>query len=447
MKLSFTYQYRLLLRVILTLSTGFVCFFVFLETDFWLLGILLALLTAILAFVLYRFLLTAERELDNFLMAVKQNDFTTGFASTRFILGEKIPGAFKLISEEFQKIRSEKETEHSLLTTIVEHLTVPVLCYQIDSGKVSIYNKAAQKLLKKPFIRSIHTLQKVNKTLYEAVTRIKPGERDLVKITVSGEMHHLAVHATEVVMRGDACKLISLQDIKNELDEQEIISWQRLIRVLTHEIKNSAIPIATMSEVLQQIITDNADQIKFTDNAVSESIEKGINTIMKRSKNLAAFIEGYDRLTKLPKPEFERVNLNELVNSILALYDGDLSRHDITFDLKSQRTITLETDPKILEQVLINLLKNGIEACLEKEGERLLTVQITDHNVQTVIMVIDNGPGIPEAIKESIFIPFFTTKSKGSGIGLSLSRQLVRLLGGTLSVVSDGSGTRFSVII
>ena len=447
MKFSFTYQYRLLLRVFITLGCGFLCFFVFLETDFWLLGVLLAVITTIMTFFLYRFLLTAERELDNFLTAVKQNDFTTGFPSTRFILGEKIPGAFKMISEEFQKIRGEKESEHALLTTIVAHMGFPIICYYTDNGKTSIYNKAAQEMLNRPFIQNISALEKVNTTIYRSVTSIRPGTRDLIKVVVNNVVRQLSVHAIEILMQGKNLRIVSLQDIKTELDEQEIISWQRLIRVLTHEIKNSAIPIATMSDVLYNMISEKENGLIFLDPTTSKTVEKGIYTIKKRSKNLASFIEGYDRLTKLPKPQIESVNLKELTKSILELLTADLLTKKINYNIKIQGKAIVETDPRILEQILINLVKNSIESFDGTDKKRNISVIIDSSTEHIRIDVEDNGQGIPEEIRENIFVPFFTTKENGSGIGLGLSRQLLRTIGGTINFTTNEEGTRFSIVL
>lgn len=440
--MNITYRTNLLLRIGFLLFSAIGSCTVFIFSEFWLLGIFLAFLSLIAVILIFQFILLTERELDNFLVSIKQGDFSMGFTSKKYLLGEKISNAYRIVSDEFKRVRSEKESEHALLTAILEHLAVPIICMNKNNSNIIMSNSAAKKMLKKPEITGLKALGSRDEKLLETVKNLKKGGRKLIRVNIDGEFHDLAIFSTELILQEIPYILISFQDIKKELEEQEIKSWQRLIRVLTHEIKNSTIPISTMSEVLCQLIEEE-EGIKGLES--EKQIKNGLNTIAKRSKNLSAFIGSYNKLANIPEPEYEQVKVTELITNVCQLYQGAITSKGITFTINGDKNHIIKTDPKLLEQVIINLLKNAIEILDEKAGEKKISIDINKERGFTTISVSDSGPGIPAEILENIFVPFYTTKEKGSGIGLSLSQQLIRQLGGSLSCRTVKEGTTFKI--
>ena len=260
-----------------------------------------------------------------------------------------------------------------------------------------------------------------------------------------GELKNLSLRATEFILKNNHYKIVSIQDIKSELEEKEVESWQKLIRVLTHEIMNSAIPISTLSSVISQMLEDeqgNPLPLSDLEDDISEDVLGGLKTIESRSKGLVKFVDAYKSLTKIDPPKFETVSLKKLVADITKLLKPDLDGRQIELSIEIDKSHKVKGDSELLAQVLINLLKNAMEALEDMKGKIAIESKILGG--RTVLALSDNGPGIEPDILENIFVPFFSTKKKGSGIGLSLSRQIMRLHKGSIAVQSKlGVGTTF----
>ena len=252
--------------------------------------------------------------------------------------------------------------------------------------------------------------------------------------------------ATEFILQDKHYKLVSFQDIKSELEANEIESWQKLIRVLTHEIKNSVIPISTLSDVILHMIKDEKGKVDLgkLDNEAIQDLVGGIETIESRSKGLANFVKTYDQLTQVPKPNFENTSVQDQLDHIRSLFKPQLDNFHIDLKIIGAQSVVFRMDQDLIDQVLINLVKNAIEAVKPMDNAKI-QIRLFDEKDKKEIWIEDNGGGIPEEIKENIFVPFFTTKEGGSGIGLSLSKQIMRLHGGTISVQSSSAGTIFKL--
>jgi len=237
--------------------------------------------------------------------------------------------------------------------------------------------------------------------------------------------------------------MATIKDIQNELEENEMESWQKLIRVLTHEIMNSITPIASITQTLNYMIKDvrstytNAFQDEGETEAIEE-IELAIETIHKRSVGLLHFVESYRDLTRIPTPRFTIFPIRQLFDNLKGLMKEEMNQRNILcIATVTPDHLELSADEQLIEQVLINLLKNAIQALEKTEPPRIEIKAFTDSNGKIIIQMSDNGQGILPEVLDKIFVPFFTTKPKGSGIGLSLSRQILRLHGGTLTAHSE----------
>lgn len=399
---------------------------------------------------LIRYVEKTNRDLQNFLLAIKHKDFTQTFTAEK--RGKSFNGlkdAFNQIIKGYQDLRAEKESHYQYLQNVIEHVSVGLICYGRD-GNIMLMNKAANTMLDRPYMSNIRILERVNEDLLNAVGEIESGERRLVKVIINEDLKHLAIQATEFKLQNTDYKLVSLQNIRSELDEKEVDTWQKLIRVLTHEIMNSVTPIISLTKVISMLMTDekgNRIQLSSIDEEDADDMLNSIRTIESRSKGLLHFVHAYRSLTRIQKPNFREVEVKDLLGRVQSLMKPELEKRGIACQmLITEPELTIQADPELVEQVLINLVKNAMEAV---EGQQDASIKISTHIAQDqrkVIQISDNGPGIDEEYVDKIFIPFFTTKKKGSGIGLSLSRQIIRMHKGSINyTTSPEEGTTFTI--
>ncbi|MFK7926310.1 MAG: PAS domain-containing sensor histidine kinase, partial [Bacteroidia bacterium] len=276
----------------------------------------------------------------------------------------------------------------------------------------------------------------------------KHGQRILIRSGPNAKAPHVAIQATAFKLKGQGFKLVSLQDIQVELEEKEIDTWQKLIRVLTHEIMNSVTPIVSLTKVTHSILSETEGSPRAAKMLSEEEIQDildSILTIENRSKGLLHFVHAYRSLTRIPPPQIQDINASEILNRIITLLKPEMDRRGIALQLSvPERGLNLQIDPQLIEQVLINLLKNAMEAVESTKSPEIHLIVRQRKDGRPQIIVQDNGQGIHPELIDKIFIPFFTTKPKGSGIGLSLSRQIMRLHKGNIEMqTSDQNGTHF----
>ncbi|MBL7846137.1 MAG: GHKL domain-containing protein [Cyclobacteriaceae bacterium] len=341
--------------------------------------------------------------------------------------------------------RREKDSDYQFFRNIVQHVGIGLLTFKKD-GSVQIINSAARKLLRVGQITNIHQLTETSPTLVDAFQKLKTGGRELIRLKVGDDTVQLSVFAIELTLRGEEIKLISMSNIQSELEEKEMEAWQNLVRVLTHEIMNSVTPISslavTVEEELHKQLQAPIPEIKKDD---LEDMHLSLQTISRRSEGLIRFVKEFRSLTQVPQPRMSEIALQPLLEEMAVLHKKELSDRGITITTHTEPAqLTALADKNMIEQVLINLIKNAIQAFDEQPEKRIELNAFASDKGRPVISVRDNGPGIdPEAL-EKIFIPFFSTKKSGSGIGLSLSRQIMRVHEGRISVNSKlGEGTEF----
>ncbi len=434
------FRLGVVVRVILLALSVAVFMGLWFEQDKQLSAILVLALIIYQIYNIYFFVENTNRKLTRFLEYIKYSDFASGFAADNR-LGKsfrELNDAFNEVLEAFRETRSEKEEHLQYLNTVVKHVGVGLISFDAEE-KIELLNPTACRLLFINNILHLSELKDMHPELTEILRELKPGRNALFR----NNDKQLAIQATELRLRGKSFKLISLQNIQNELQKKELEAWQNLTSVLRHEIMNSIAPISslvsTLNEIFEEELPESHETMEMVslNNEVIDDIREALTTIGRRSKGLIKFINAYKEFTHIPKPKFKLVKVSALIEGIVKLLQNDLKQQGIEFKSSvEQPDLKISVDPELIEMVLINLVKNAAQAVKNKENPLVSLSSKVDQNQDLTISVTDNGPGIiPEAL-DQIFIPFYTTKKDGSGIGLSLSRQIMQLHKGSLTVES-----------
>ena len=430
-----------IIRVLLIGATIFLFFYLLYQTKLYTALIILGALILYQIYALIYYVEKTNRDLARFFQSIKYGDFSQTFRDTGFGPSfDSLKSAFADVMNSFQKTRTEKEEHFRYLQTVVQHVGIGLIVFQPD-GEVELINTAAKRLLRIPRLKNIKYLESLSKPLVKTMLRLKSRESALVKVEDENEILHLALYASEFKLRGQKYSLVSIQNIHSELEEKEMEAWQKLIRVLTHEIMNSITPIASLTSTVSGLIKDTYEKKTADSKLKSEplkDIQQALQTIQKRSQGLLHFVDAYRNLALIPKPNFQIFLIKELFERIRKLMQANIEQNSIQFRVNVEpETLELTADPELIEQVLINLLLNAFQSVKGRKGARIELNALLDGRGRIIIQVGDNGPGISEENQEKIFIPFFTTKEDGSGIGLSLSRQIIRLHHGSIGVYSE----------
>lgn len=400
---------------------------------------LFAFLLIVEIYNLFLYVEGTNRKLTRFLQSIRFSDFDSGF-----VTDNKLGKSFKALNNSFNEVldafrdtRAVSEENLQYLNTVVRHIGIGILSFE-QNGKVELLNTAACRLMGINRLNHIHELEKVNPRLLAIVRQISPGSNALFK---DNEEKQLSIHATELRLRGKSYKLLSIQNIREELQTKELEAWQNLAVALRHEIVNSITPIASIVDTLNEIMNEEFPEDKdnhLISNDVADDIRLALRTIGKRSKGLVRFVNAYKDFTRIPEPVFSEVSLNDFFREIAQLMMPDMKKANINFQWEVvPDNLSLNADPELLQMALINLLKNAREAVSGKEHARVKLKAFQDFS-GIKLSVEDNGSGIiPQALKK-IFVPFYSTKSKkgGTGIGLSMSRQIIQQHKGILTVQS-----------
>jgi signal transduction histidine kinase len=390
-----------------------------------------------------------NRSLNLFLQSIDFGDFSSRVATGPS--GKSFSGlvdVFNRILAQFRETSTAREENLRYLMAVIQHVAVGVLVYNQD-GDVVLLNNSARRLLDIPRLDSLAKLAIVYPELVRTLRDDQPRNRDLMTLSVGGELRQIAIQTSEVKQRQQTLFLVSLQNISPELNEKEMDAWRNLIRILTHEIKNSLTPIASLAASVEQMTMTEATQ---GDNPIGSGrpptqprkqplepakagkVQEALQIIQKRSQGLLHFIDSYRDLTHIPAPELSYFHVADLFARVESLITPELSLLTSTID---PPTMKLSGDSKLLEQVLINLVLNALDALHEQPDPKIELRAYFDKRSRPIIEVIDNGPGILAESIEKVFIPFYSTKPEGTGIGLSWSRQILRMHRGDLSVTSD----------
>lgn len=401
--------------------------------------LLCAITITFLTINLIFYLNTTNRKILYFFDSVRNDD-----SSLSFTVEEKnktlleIYKSMNRVNMEIQQLKIENIQQEQYFRILLEHLATGIITFN-SKGFIMHANSSAKKLLSMDVLTHLQQIERIDQKLYQAIIKIKPSERKLIPVTSEQSTIQLSLKATSFRIKEDDLVILSIQDIKNELDEKELESWMKLIRVLMHEIMNSITPITSLSESLFTIFSKKGHPVlpqQVTEKTITTTLQ-GLNVIKEQGKGLMSFVDSYRKLTRVPEPEKKLFRVADLMNRVQILYNS-LEKNDkieLSISLKDH-DLELYADQNLISQVLINLLKNALEANENNPRGKIMIIAVADSSQHPEICVTDNGPGIAEENLDKIFIPFFTTRQKGSGIGLSISRQIMRVHGGNLKVRS-----------
>ena len=412
--------------------------------------ILCIVVIAVITMNLMRMTERSNENFTQFINNISHNDFSsTTSHSNAEASAQKFVSAQRTLLEKYRKLKADRSAQHEYLHLVVEHVETALLCFD-EKGKIEIINQAAKDIFKNRYVSTMSRVETISPALAQALQDIKAGENRVLKITIGNDVLQLILTATEFRLIGKYQKLVSMQNIQSALDEKEIESWQKLIKVMTHEIMNSMTPIVSLSSHLESMFHDKetidlgigADAEQYKD------IVQGIESIASRSQGLLRFVQAYRSLSNLPRPVRKEIQISSLFQHMTTLLDERMNAAGVTLECSVKpRSLSVSADINLLEQILLNLLNNASDAVIGTQSARIeLLASGLDHG-RVIIQVRDNGCGISKSYIEDIFTPFFTTKETGTGVGLSLSRQLARLNNANLSVQStEGKGSCFQLL-
>jgi nitrogen fixation/metabolism regulation signal transduction histidine kinase len=435
------YRFNIVFRVVLLAVSIFVLFYS-LRSRLFIAPVIVAVTIVFQTASLIRFLDRTNRELTSFLQSIRYSEFTSTFQIEG--LGgsfDELNKAFNEVIQDFQKVRAEKEESFHYLQTIMQNIDVSVIAYSAD-GNIELINKTAKRLFQQTSLKNIKALSDLSPELVHTFLTIKPGENRLVKVQFEDDLLQLAIYASTIKMNNSLIYLVTIKDIQNVLEEQETEAWQKLIRVLTHEIMNSITPIASLSSTLDLMLKgfiaqESSGPMTIDRDALSE-MQEALQTINKRSIGLLHFVNTYRNLTRIPKPNFKLCSVRDLFGNVEKLFVEEMRKCGFVFKVSvDPEGLELTADDQLIEQVLINLLKNAMHALQGRSDGRIELTAFMNRRGRVTLQVADNGPGILKDVLDKIFIPFFTTKPSGSGIGLSLSKQILRLHNASITAHSE----------
>lgn len=435
-RLAITDFFKMLLLIVLAIGIAFLIF-----KGFYLyagLGFFFLLIFSFRMFSRHRFLL---KQMVEFSEAVKYRDFTRRFVVKSEKTAEgKLYSAFNQINDVYKNISIDQALQHQYLNKVINMLDTAIIFYDADSGKVIWLNDAFKDLFQVPHLGNISGMEKRHPELYQKTMQLKVGKHQMETAHSSKGKIKLLMQSSGFETQDGSFRIIVYQNINEAIDETETRAWHKLLRVLTHEIMNSIGPISSLAETLHDRLEHWEGEQEIDD------LKLGIFTIKRRSEGLLQFAKSYRLINKVDQPQFSEILVIQLFENIYQLLEPTLIQKNIDVDIIIKNTrMILRADLNLLEQVIINLLLNAIEAVKEVEEPYISLSAIETRDI-IQLKIQDNGGGMSPEIQEQIFTPFFTTKKTGTGVGLTLSKQIMLMHGGNISVDSkEGEGSTFTL--
>lgn len=413
------------------LGAGLFCFF-----KIWYLAGIFSLLLIILSiYELFRFLSKRFEVIDDFFESVKYRDFSRQYlAENKSKDIRRFYEGFNTVNEVVRKMNSEKETQYLYLQKILELVDIGIMAYETESGKVLWSNASFQNTLECPSFKNINFVSSRNPSVYELIFDKFYPKPTAVEISVQKEAIKVLLSNSIFQIDDKRFKLVVLHNIEDTLNKTESEAWKKLLSVMTHEIMNSIAPISSLANTLKFQV--KMHQENPGENILDiEDLDAGLSSIEKRSEGLLKFAKTYRSLNKVTSLNLEKVLVKDLFDNLEHLMKPQLKNKHVALEFQlTDKALEIEIDSYLMEQVIINLILNALEACEGTEKPEVNVMAVKKPNGKIMIAVIDNGSGIPIEIQDQMFVPFFTTKEKGSGIGLSLSRQIMTLHGGKIQI-------------
>ena len=440
---------KIVVRVTLIMLNCLLLGFLYFKSENYVIMVHLFLLVILQTWLLSRFLNRINRRVYDLLESYNNDDpavvskfnqkdnYTKEIYSKLDSLNRKIRNT---------EVRLAKQLSYTKAVTD----NIPGGLLTMKDNKIELFSKSVTDLLGKNSLKSINDFSDYPE-LKNVIEIIKPGEKQVVRIIIKKNIEVLSFSCSEIRTKEGRTKIISFENIKPELDEQEITSYQKLIRVLTHEMMNTISPLISANETLKTLLSNldfaQGKEITEKDLKIIEKFEKGIQLINDRTKGISFFIEKYRKLTKLPKPNMNGIKVSLLFDELIEFYRSEIEKHGISVITEiNPENLQIQIDSNLIMQVLINLFKNSIEAFESTKKPQIVLKSFLNNDSHTVISISDNGCGISDGDSNEIFIPFFSTKKEGSGIGLSLSKQIMHLHKGDIVLNRKETETEFRLI-
>jgi nitrogen fixation/metabolism regulation signal transduction histidine kinase len=445
-----TFRAAVVQRLLLFSAFVFVAVWGFVETEWQVTPLLAAFLAVLVLLETIRYVESVNRELSGFLEFVAHDDFSSTVATGKSgRVFKKLEAAYKLLADKYRDLNRRRELNHLYLEALVEHVNIAILCLD-DRNRVTLMNREAKRLFRMPLLSTLASLERIDPKLPSQLESLRDGDHTLLQLKIGGEPVQLASYVTEFQLVDERHRLISFQNIRDELEQREIDYSSKLIKVLTHEIMNSVTPIISLTKVISDRLVDEKSgelAVQGLPGDERHDLARGLASIHSRGSGLLKFVQAYGALTNLPRPSFVDVDVAVLLDRVHVLMAPALEADGVSLQVQaSGADLTVRADAQQIEQVLINLVKNAGEALAGRDDGRVVLRGARDDDGKVLIQVIDNGPGIEAAHLDDIFLPFFTTKRSGSGVGLSVSRQIMALNKGLLTVkTAPGSGCEFTL--
>ncbi|MEQ9562638.1 MAG: ATP-binding protein [Woeseiaceae bacterium] len=402
-----------------------------LRTSYFAVPGVIAIIVSLQLYGLIRYVESHVDTLEDFFASINYEDFTRRFVEDD--VDSELKESFNRIIRRFQDARAERDIQADYLETVVRHVPVPFIAVRAD-GALSFANNPARRLLGISALRHIGQLAELDEALPAKLKAIEPGQQLLLQTRIRQVPAELRVSVSEVRLRGDVERLYSMENLSGELTAREASAWRNLIRVLTHEIMNTLTPITSLAQTATTMLEETA----------GDDVRDAIETISRRSEGLTKFVSRYRELLKIPQPETTTVSVAAAQNSAVLFLRDELHDCELVVDV-SPASLEVHADAQLLDQVLLNLVRNAADALREQPTPRMCLQGSLDAG-RIIISVTDNGGGIDDDVIDQVFVPFFTTKRDGSGIGLSLCRQIMTAHGGEIGIQTCPKGTTVSLV-
>jgi two-component system, NtrC family, nitrogen regulation sensor histidine kinase NtrY len=436
------FRINILLRLVLILCTMLLLAGIYHAEPFLLFSMIgIAILLSIQIYLLFSYMQSTQSEMENFFDAVRYEDGARRI-NTRFKQSQNLKVLWEELQTQLQQLRQKNEELVRYYSLLLEKVPVALVVVE-DKGegaKIELVNVAAQQLFKRSYLAAVDQLQEYGAQLAQDIQQITAGEQRSSHLLSDQVSIAVALSAAAIQLQGGTKKVISIQPIQRELDRQEILAWQNLVQVFTHEIMNSMTPVASLSKTADELLLTQLDNHGNADESLQDA-QQAIHTVARRAEHLMQFVQAYRRIANPPQLNCVDMVVQDLLKNVCRLFQVQAGERKITLECNATPGhLKLHGDPAQIEQALINLVKNSMDALSSMNNGRIYLHAYIGHGGNLLIDVIDNGIGIPIDKLEQIFVPFYTSKRDGTGVGLFLVKQIMQAHRGSVCALHDEKG-------
>jgi two-component system nitrogen regulation sensor histidine kinase NtrY len=432
------FRVNILLRLALILCTQLGLVLIYQHEDpliFSLLGGIMVLSLQI--YWLFAYMQSTQLAMESFFDAVRYGDGTRRI-QTRFKQSQKLKMQWQEIQSQLQQLRQKNEELMRYYSLLLEK--VPVALVVVEGEKIELVNSAAQQLFNKISSLNVQHLVQYGSHLAEDIQQITSGEQRSSQLVTDQATTVVTLSAATIQLHSGSKKIVSIQPIQRALDKQEISAWQNLVHVFTHEIMNSMTPVTSLSKTANDLLLTQLSQQPEADESLQDA-QQAIHTVARRAEHLMHFVQAYRRIANPLPLQTTTLVIADLLDAVCLLFKSQASEQNIRISCSVEPTnLNLVADPVQLEQALINLLRNSMDALTGKSAGHIYMKSYIGQAGNLLIDIIDNGTGIPAERREQIFVPFYTSKQDGTGVGLFLVKQIMQAHGGSVSALQNTSG-------